>query len=136
MNEGLCVIVFEKMNRLLKTFRNDFEIAKKLESPNSEDDLATKTAIVGFSRYALTIDWEFEHYEFVRNRLDLEYPPEVLEELGENSDSIKLFYALTLGTLLGLYRQKQIDDLEFRIGEFGVFGLIMQHLAILTERPP
>ncbi len=123
--------IFEQLERLVGTFQRDIELAKALESCNVEDDLAMKTAIVGFSYNSPTQDWVKEHYDFVKSRLQRDYHDEELAEYGDCAESIKLFFALGLGYLLGLYQQDRIKDDEFKITEQQLPGLIMLHLPKL-----
>ena len=106
----------------------------KLESNNPDDDLAIKVAIVGFSYNSPTVEWTKEHWDFVTPRLAREYPDEELSDYGNNGSNIKLFYALCLGFLLGLYQQGMISDGGFKVAEAQISGLVMLHLGKLTEQ--
>ncbi len=75
------------------------------------------------------------HYDFVKARLDRDYLDEELAEYGDNAENVKLFFALGLGYLLGLYQQDKVDDDEFKIAEQQLPGLIMLHLPTLTAQP-
>jgi hypothetical protein len=48
--------VLENLQRLVGTFSHDIEVAKRVESPNPEDDLTSRAAIVGFSYHCSSDD--------------------------------------------------------------------------------
>jgi len=128
--------IFEQLGNLVATFERDVRLGVEMSSPNNDDDLAIKTAIVGFSYNARTQDWDLGHFEFVKGRLARELPGNELAEYGPNADNVRLFLALSIGYLLGLHHQDAITDEEFRRAELLLPGLIMQHLGRLTARPP
>ena len=117
---------------LLGTFPRDVELAKQVESSNPEDSLAIKIAIVGFSYNARTEAWAKGQYDFVKSRLDRDYHDDELSEYGQNSANVKLFFALCIGYLLGLYEQNKISDHEFKVAEVQIPGLIMAELPRIT----
>ena len=127
--------IYENIENLVTCFYRDVEIAKELESGNIEDDLAIKLAIVGFSYNSPIQEWGERHYEYVKARLDKDYHDKELAEYGANSQNVKLFFALGLGYLLGLYQQDQIGDREFGLGETHIPGIIMLHLSKLIAQP-
>jgi hypothetical protein len=124
-----------QLQSLVNTFARDVELAKNVKSPNPEDDIAIKTAIVGFSYNSPTDDWGKGHYACMRERLDREYNLGELEAYGENSLNIQLFFALCAGYLLGLFQADKISSKDFRIAELQIPGLIALHCGALTERP-
>lgn len=126
---------FESLRQLVAVFQRDIELAKDLKSANPEDDLAIKSAIVGFSYNSPTQDWAKGHYDLVTSRFAREYNNESLAEYGEHAENIKLFHALAIGFLLGLYQQGHITDDEFKTAEQQLPGLIMFYLPELTARP-
>jgi hypothetical protein len=126
---------YDKLEQLTVDFARDIEIARNVKSSNPEDDLAIKAAIVGFSYNSPTTDWAKGHYDFVRNRLEASYSSELLVDYGENGENIRLFFALAIGFLLGMYQQERISDDQFKEGEQQIPGLIMLHLPRLTEQP-
>lgn len=95
----------------------------------------TKAAVVGFSYNSPTKDWAKGHFDFVKMRVERHYHDKELTEYGNNSGNVRLFFALTVGYLLGLYQEDQISDEEFKIAEQQIPGLIMMHLGELTARP-
>lgn len=125
---------FEALTKLVGVFERDIESAKALTSPNVEDDLAIKAAIVGFSYSAPTSDWARIHHDYVKTRLDSDYSSDELEYYGDNGENVKLFFALSIGFVLGLRQQNNITDEEFRIGEQQIPGIIMLHLPTLTAQ--
>jgi hypothetical protein len=126
---------FDKLKQLVESFHRDVALAKELESCTPQDDLAIKLAIVGFSYNSSTQDWDKSHFDFVKSRLECDYPDEELTEYGENGRNVKLFFALGIGLLLGMYQQGKVDDEEFDIAAFQIPGLIMFYLPRLTDRP-
>jgi hypothetical protein len=125
----------DQLKQLTINFARDIDIARRVESANQEDDLAIKAAIVGFSYNSPTSDWARGHHDFVRNRLDANYPSDKLSEFGKNCENVRLFFALAIGFLLGLYQQKRLSDDQFWESEQQIPGLIMLHLPRLTEQP-
>jgi hypothetical protein len=127
--------VFKHLEELVKTFERDVQLAKQLDSPNDDDDLEIKVAMVGFSYNSRTDDWDLGHFDFVRLRLARNFASSELAEYGPNAENVRLFFALSVGYLLGLYHQEELSDNDFRTAELLVSGLIMQHLGRLTARP-
>jgi len=126
--------VFDDIQRLVGTFYRDIQIAKGVVTPNPEDDLAIKAAITGFSYNSRIDDWGRGHVDFVKARVDRNYTPEELAEYGDNSENIKLFFALSLGYLLGAYQKGDIGDENFKTTEQQIPGIIMLHLPALTAQ--
>jgi hypothetical protein len=125
----------KQLERLIETFESDAEVAKGLETPNVEDDFATKMAIVGFSYNSSTEEWDIGHLEFLQSIRAREYSDLELTEFGENGRNVELFFSLGIGYLLGLYQENLIDDVAFRVAKIQLSGLIMLHLGELTARP-
>jgi hypothetical protein len=125
----------EQLEQLTIDFARDIDIARNVESSNQEDDLAIKAAIVGFSYNSPTSDWAKGHYDFVRSRLDADYSEVQLDEFGENGENVRLFFALAIGFLLGLYQQERVSDDQFKEVEQQIPGLILLHLPSLTAQP-
>lgn len=123
-----------KLPPLVRTFWRDLKFAKELESPNAEDSLEIRAAIVGWSYHSPTQDWTRTEFDYVSQRLDIEYPHESLAAYGENAVNLRLFFALGLGYLLGLYDVGKISELELERGEAVLPGVIMLHLPELTSR--
>ena len=125
----------KQLEQLTIDFARDIEIARNVESSNPEDNLAIRAAIVGFSYNCETSNWAKGHYDFVNERLEASYSNERLDEYGENGENVRLFFALAIGFLLGLYQQEEITDDQFKEGDQQIPGLIMLHLPRLTEQP-
>jgi hypothetical protein len=123
---------FDGLKTLLDTFYRDIALARTLQSSNPHDDVAIRAAIVGFSYNSPTREWSKMHYEFVMYRLKRDYDDNKLSEYGRNAENVRLFFALSIGYLLGLYQQRTIGDAEFSHAEILIPGLIMQHLPRLT----
>lgn len=126
-------MAFDQIARLVGTFYRDMRIAKGVATPNPEDDLAIKAAIVGFSYNSPLDVWGKGHFDFVKDRIDRDYAPEELAEYGDNGENVKSFYALSLGFLLGAYQKGDIDDEDFKTAERQIPGIIMLHLSHLTD---
>ncbi len=127
--------MWRNLEKLVDAFPRDIGLARQVESPNPEDNLAIKTAIVGFSYKAATQQWSRGHYEFINQQLAAEFDDDRLAEYGENGENVRLFHALALGFLLGFYQQKAIDDQEFQIAQLQIAGLTMLHLPKITAVP-
>lgn len=124
----------KQLEQLTIDFARDIEIARNVKSSNPEDDLAIRAAIVGFSYHCETSSWAKGHFEFVNQRLVANYSSEQLDEYGENGENVRLFFALAIGFLLGLYQQKEITDDQFEEGEQQIPGIIMLYLPRLTGK--
>lgn len=124
--------IFKQLENLVNTYDRDIALARNLKSPNSEDNLAIKAAMVGFSYNSSTEEWDLGHFEFVRDRLDKHFAASESVEYGRHGARVRLFAALCLGYLLGLYNKQEINDEEFRVEEVRLPGLIMMHLGKLT----
>jgi hypothetical protein len=122
-----------QINQLVDSLCGDVQLAKLIVTPNPEDDLAIKTAIVGFCYSSDIRDWAKQHYIFVNERLVRDYNSEELAHYGENSENVKLYYALCIGYLLGLYSKERITDKEFSVAERQIPGFIMLHLSKITS---
>ena len=125
--------MLDNLQKLIGTFYRDIHTAKGVITPNAEDNLVIKAAITGFSYNSPVDDWAKGHFEFVKTRIDRDYASEELAEYGNNSENIKLFFALSIGFLLGVYQKGGISDEDFKIAEQQIPGLIMLHLASLTS---
>lgn len=127
--------VIKSLANLVHDFSRDVEIAKTLESPNSEDDLTIRTAIVGFSYNSPTDDWGKGHYLFVRKRLDGEYSLRNLEPYGVHRENIQLFYALCVGYVLGLFQADKATEQDVARAEMVIPAIIAQHCPTLLDKP-
>ncbi len=125
--------VYDELKKLLPVFGREIRMARQLMSPNPEDDLTVKTAIVGFSHHSPTEEWGPNHFAFLRQRLDAEYRPGDLSLYGPSGNNIRLFFALCCGYLLGLYQAEAINDQEFTLAEAQIPGLIALHAGQLLK---
>ncbi len=124
--------IADSLNQLVGNFARDLALASNLESANPEDDLAIRAAVVGFSYNSPTEEWDKGHFEFVNARLERDFNEKELLEYGDNAENVRLFFALCLGYLLGLYQQDAIGEAEFNVAEMQISGLILLHLPKLT----
>ena len=125
----------ECLEQLVTNFFRDIALARGVDSENPEDDLVVKAAVVGFCYNSPIQEWDKGHLEFVKNRLSREFQSDASFDYGENSENVRLFYALALGYLIGLYQQDKIMDAEFEIAERQISGLLMLHLPTITAQP-
>lgn len=124
--------MFRELETLVDNFVRDIASARSIESPNPEDDLAIKAAIVGFSYHGDVSQWGRNEFEFVRRYLDNECEGEDLTSYGEHGRNVLLFHAVAIGFLLGLYQQNQLDDQAFVIAQASIAGVVMFHLGQIT----
>ena len=106
------MVAFEK---LYENFDRDRQTAKKLISPNPEDSLEIRIAIVGFSHNLATEQWDRPHFEFVQKRISM----------ASAAGNELLFFCLCLGFLLGLFEAGKIDDLEFDLADAQLAGFLL-----------
>jgi hypothetical protein len=116
-----------QIESLVASFQRDIEIAKTIQSPNPDDDLAIKAAIVGFSYSSRNTDWGRNHYLFVKKRLDSDYSAGALSFYGNHWRDIQLFASICFGYLLGLYQAGRISDEECFAAEIQIPGIIALH---------
>jgi len=102
--------------QLYRTFSRDLKLAGEITSPNAEDTLETKASIVGFSYHRRTEEWSKNQHTFVCYRLT---------DSGLSLTGERLFFALSLGYLLGLHSAGEIDDVEFGLAEVQLPGFIL-----------
>src|SRR5690242_14870880 len=107
----------DEFARLLNVFPVARDAARRLATPNREDDDNIKMAIVGFSYHRATEDWARGHYEFIRCRCDGELSDEALYDHGKAAGNFRSFACLALGALLGLRDSSQIDETRFALGD-------------------
>jgi hypothetical protein len=110
--------VFDEFQKLRDCFGTCCEAADRLQSPNPEDNMYIKMAIVGFFYHDKTENWSQEHYRIVREYLN------ECEELND-PERIRRFNMLALGALLGLYSSGKIDDRVYRLGYILLPGFVL-----------
>jgi hypothetical protein len=125
--------ILEQLDSLVPTFKRDVDFAGQLQSPNSEDDLAMRVAIVGFSYHASTEQWGIDHYNFVKRRIDPEFALENLSDYEPMSASIRLFAAFCFGYVLGLYEADKVTDHEVHVLDAQIPGLIALRSDVLMN---
>jgi hypothetical protein len=120
-----------------QSFERYRRAALDLETPNVEDDEFIRAAIVGFSRYAATEDWDRSHYEFIRSHREGDNSDASLSVLhGERASQYALLACLCLGALLGLYQTQAISHDEFHVAEVQLPGfLALQANKLGVDRP-
>src|SRR5262245_36324052 len=116
--------VLQQLDSLVDDFPRLAEGARQLQSPNQEDDLSIRSAIVGFSCNAPTEQWAHNHFLFVKEKLDLQFAIENLADYEPYPMNIRLFAALAFGYLLGLYQTDRISERDFRLAEAQLPGVI------------
>ena len=98
-------------------FEANLKLATELKSPNPEDTLDLRCAIVGFSYHAETEEWSYEEYEFVSSWLALD--PDMW------SDSQRQLASMCLGGLCALKTVGRLTDTEFQLAEAQLPGLLL-----------
>jgi hypothetical protein len=108
-------------NNLVDEMGGQFQIylklANELTSPNPEDTLEIRCAIVGFSCHAKTEDWSPEEYEFVSSRL--------CEEPNMYSESQRQLLSMCFGGMCGLKAARKLSDAEFQLADAQLPGLLL-----------
>ena len=112
-NDGASVMDFEQ---LYSNFGRDLDLAKKLDSPNLEDTLQIRAAIVGFSYHAATELWGIDEYTYVARRLSA---------VENYSQPEAAFFAIAIGYLLGLARLNKIEVKDFKLALVQLPGFIL-----------
>lgn len=107
--------------RVLEQMRGCYErylaMVATLDSPNPQDTKDIKCAIVGFSLYSATENWDLDHYRFVVSRLE--------ESADMYGDRVRLLYAMCLGGLCGLAFERKISEREFQLSDMQLPGHLM-----------
>jgi len=120
--------------QLLRGFSRHKKLAEELRSPDPEDDLFVRMAIVGFSFHRPTEEWGIDNLNFIRRYRGDEFSGAALAELGL-SNSHALFACLSLGHMLGLFQAGQIDETEFSRGEALLPGFLALNEEEITSMP-
>jgi hypothetical protein len=110
ITEGLV----EQMSR---NFKQYLELALVVNTPNPEDTEEIKCAIVGFSVYSATENWDRGHYSFVNSRLT--EAPEPYER------EVRLLQAMCLGGLCGMAFERSITETEFQLADIQLPGYLL-----------
>lgn len=107
---------FEIFERLLTTFKRDRALADALKSPNTDDDLSVRVAIVGFSYNSPTESWGKGHHDF--------FSKHVLDS-SSIGEAEFLFSCECLGYLLGLFEAGRLSDEKFKEAEAQLPGYVL-----------
>ncbi len=110
--------IFDEYQRMWDSFRRCCEAANSLNTPNPEDDIFIKMAIVGFSHHQKTESWEHDNYRVAKQYLDEG------TSLGD-SETMRKFNLLALGALMGLYASGKIDQRVYSIGYCLLPGFVL-----------
>lgn len=94
----------------------DIKLAENLLTPNEEDTLEVKAAIVGFCYHSSAEKWDRWHFDFLR-------------EHGADAEDINhgqyIFSYIGIGYILGLYESGKISKDELLIGEIALPGFVL-----------
>jgi hypothetical protein len=101
--------VMDEFKRLLAAYDACVDAAHRMVSPNAEDDVFTKMAIVGFSYHQKTEEWQREHWVEAKEFLKAFDQP-------EDSATAKGFAMLAVGALLGLRSSGRLDERGLSVG--------------------
>ena len=108
------------LGQLLDELRRRYDelncIAQRLESPNDDDTHDVKCAVVGFSLYTPTENWQRDHFDFVRSRLS--DPRDAL------SAEFVLLEAMCLGAMSGMAYERRITEQEFQLMDLQLPGYL------------
>jgi hypothetical protein len=118
------MVPHQGLANLLRSFSADVELANQLASPNRTDDLPIKVAIIGFSHNSPIEQWAQNHFSFVKARIEGDYSSANLIQYQPHAENVRLFAALCIGYLLGLYQAEKINDGELARSEAIIPGLI------------
>lgn len=118
---------------LVATFNRDVEIARSLKTPNEQDNLPIRVAIIGFSYNSPVTSWGFSHYQFVQRLVEGEYSLGELAFYAPKEEQIQRFAMLCFGYLLGSYEADKLSDHEFALGEALIPGLIASNAPDLMK---
>jgi len=122
--------VFEALLPRFNTLRTT---AEAYASPNPEDDLPVRLAIVGFSFNAPTDSWAYEHFCFVAAYRDRELNAEALAWHEDVADLCLQFSCLAIGYVLGLRQAEKINDTDLLLAESLLPSFLIQHSGSLQS---
>jgi hypothetical protein len=116
--------ILHEYENLLKRFRSDYELAERLETPNPEDDLHVRIAIVGYSYSQPTETWGRNHYHFLKYYREGDYADENFSTVAANPHLCAAFACLCLGYLLGLFQRGGLSEEQFHVAQRQLVGFI------------
>ncbi|HEY5999632.1 MAG TPA: hypothetical protein VI078_10085 [bacterium] len=106
--------------------------ARRVDSPNPEDDLAIKPAFVGFSIHAPTEQWSRAHFQVIADYRHQELTEPVLAGW---SNRWELFATTAVGALLGAFVAQQIDERTYDLGLMLLPGFMWQKCTDIEDMP-
>lgn len=118
---------------LLKLLPELIAMAEELKTPNPEDDIFVRTAIVGFSYHCPTEQWGHKHFSFIQEKRLGDYSDSALKAYGKGGRQIGIFACLSFGYLLGLFQASKISEVQFQIADAQLPGFIFLNLKPLTS---
>lgn len=118
---------------LLKLLPELVAMAEEMKTPNPEDDIFSRIAIVGFSYHCPTEQWDQKHFSFIRGKCRGDYSDSALKAYGKGGRQIGIFACLSFGYLLGLFQSSKISEAQFQIAEAQLPGFIFLNLKTLTS---
>ena len=117
-------VLFDDLSR---RFPELSRAATDLPSPNPEDDLFVRHAIVGFGQSCSVDHWSLDHHAFISRRLEHDLSLDTLRDIfDDDANAVRLFSCLVLGCLLGKFQVGEIDDSGFMLGDAHLAGYILQ----------
>ncbi len=120
--------------RLLRRFQQLRERAHTLSTPNPEDDLLARLAIVGFSHVQRTEAWSVSHYTALQafRRSETSTFPSIH---GQHASTWEQYACLVFGFLLGAQSRGRISELEFSRGLFLLSAFMWLHAPEFDALP-
>ncbi len=109
--------------RLLDDRQRLREMAREIESPNSEDDDLVKLAIAGFCCHRPVEHWGFDEFEFVSQRR---------HEVADFDAPWVEFVCLAAGYLLGLLQDGKLIEAQGNLFEAQLPGFMWLHSECFT----
>jgi hypothetical protein len=113
---------------LLAGFPEFIRQASRLESPNPEDDLYVKLAVVGFRQTARPEAWRRGHYEIIRDLRSGAYADDELTWYEESGEAVAQFACLFFGFLLGLDETGQLSERDREVAQALLPGFMLEDL--------
>ena len=112
---------------LARRFPELSRAATGLSSPNPEDDLFVRHAIVGFGQSCSVDLWSRDQHLFISRRLEHGLSIDSLQDFfADDAIAVRLFSCLALGSLLGKLQAGDLDDSGFMLGDAHLPGYILQ----------
>ena len=122
--------------RLLTRFVALRSRAQAYVTPNPEDDLLVRLAVVGFSFEARTEAWNYNHFLAVAAYRQHELTPDVLATHGVHADTWAEFACLAYGFLLGASAADRISELDFSHASALLVSFMWLHINELDALTP